>query len=247
VTPLQQVRYVPAAFIPSYGDSCPLVRLDGEVNETDFVYLNPYEPGTAQNVPLERTLTREPTILVLELGLLEPSKENPVRRAGEAMTSGLTAIFGDCGAVVKRERIRTLTELRLTMSTDPLFSEYTHVILIGHGNTAGLAFLDNGAVSGAELASALGCEIGCPERQIISLCCHSAASCIAGELSLAGGVSEVIAPTREFPVLWAPSFVCGYFLKLFRSGMAQDLALAAASGWCDETPMAVWRGGSIVS
>lgn len=247
--PSDEYRFVPARHVPGYELICPIVEVVGYAEDDDFHFLNPYT-SMFSKAPLELTLTAIPTFLILELGLIDPGKEIPVKLAGEAVAAGIRAVFGPCGVTIAHERIRTVVELDALMSSHQFAGQFTHIIIIGHGNNEGLGFLSAGGietVGGHQLAELLGCVEGCADCQIISLCCESGCSDVASELSKAPNITEVIGPSKSFPVNWAAPFISGYLLKLLSSGESHEEALQMAAQWCDETPMVIWRDGSKVS
>ena len=147
---------------------------------------------------------------------------------------------------------------------------YSHIVLIGHGTTDGVQFMDNGTeevsgetfeqrltrlgvVSAQRVVELLGCNLGCRNVEIISLCCHSGCETIGSELSRAKNVDAVIAPSGVVSTQWAAHFVTDYFLRRFVNNEKNNQAVFGAvkacvgsSTLCAHVPMRLWHKGHMV-
>lgn len=233
--------YVPGRFKPGYNDFCPIIPAYGYF-EADQFHATFFDNGVTEAIAIDAQLALvAPGFLVLELGDIQA--DETLSGAANAVATNLLLLFSACNVPVEHVRVRTTIELIEYMKV--YRANYSHIILVGHGSTDGLHFLDRkSAVTGIELAGMLGCDNDCRELQIISLCCHSGCSNMAQSLSNAPNVSEVIAPTAVVDLRWAVVFVIGYFLKQLEAAVPIDEAVHSSAGWCDQIPMVIWRNGT---
>lgn len=242
--------WVPIGHLHGLDSACPVIACPGQVDgDTFWATVFTEEPEVLEfPVPLAETLDRAPTVLILELGALE--NEDAVTTACDAVEAELHTVFGECGGDIDREKCRTTAELRCFMSKHRNAGLWTHIIVVGHGGPEGVGFINHEdpegppiAVGGTELADLLGCEWGCGDTQIISLCCDSGCVTAVGALSRAANITEVIAPLDKFPISYAGPFVNLYFQRLYRSAAGRVAAVEEASMCCEFLPMAIWRDG----
>ena len=226
--PVKTDAYIRASVLNDYDGFCPVTLRDGYLNEDGS--FRDEDLFQAEDVFLN------PGFLVIVLGQVEA--EAPLEQAGYALHASIQSMFADCGIPVMFERMRTFIELQKSIET--FRGVCSHIVLIGHGEVDGIKFLDRDEfVSGAELAEIFECFEDCSPIQVISLCCHSGIQSIAGDISKAESVAEVIAPQAPFHVQWAVHFVSGYLLEFFLHGSTVDDAVAKAAFNPARTPMCV--------
>ena len=181
-----------------------------------------------------------PGFLIILLGGID--YDHPLEKAAEAVFASVYSLFAGCGIPVHLERMRTFVELQKSIENNR--EVYSHVILIGHGGTSGVSFIDrNAPASGSELASVFECFDGCDPVQVISLCCHSGCEVLSSQISKAQTVSEVIAPNGPFHIQWAVHFITGYLLDFFMNGKSVVQAVKDSAVNSFRTPMCVWKDG----
>ena len=230
----QQI-YVRASSVRDYEGFCPVVLREGYFNDSG-TFVDCYEFQPVDIIP-------NPGFLVILLGSVE--RDSTLEFAAKAVHSSIQSLFVDCGGIpVDLEQIRTFAELKA--SINKFRNLYSHIVIVGHGSTQGIGFLDRDhPVAGSDLADVFKCFEGCEPLQIISLCCHSGADSIAGGLSKATNVAEVIAPHAAFHLQWAVHFVTGYLLDFFLNGANVDDAVKNSARSASRTPMCVWRNGNL--
>ena len=229
--------YVRGSALPGYKGYCP-------ITET-FVYRQPdgsYLDGSYNAKLSESDFLEPPGFLVVHLGSIE--RDYTVETAANALFNSLKSLFAACDIPVDFERIRTTVELSEFMKM--YRANYSHLILIGHGSTDGISFLDKPSpIGGSELAGCLGSDQCSKPLQIISLCCHSGCKNLSAALSNADNVTDVIAPNDEFDMRWAVHFVTGFLLYQFIENMTVDDALKNAAKNSGSAPMCVWRNAEL--
>ena len=209
-----------------------------------------------------------PGFLVLQLG--DREAEYTVDQAARAIHGSLQSLFASCGVRVDFEIRRTPEELAAFMAYAR--DLYSHIVLIGHGDKDGLKFRSisidtpndeseaerrarRNIVSAQRIVDLLGCDLGCRDVEILSLCCHSGCDEMGAALSAAKNVSSVIAPVKEVSMQWAAHFVTDYFLRVFVNDEHTDDAVPAAVLACSNqstatptnyVPMRVWRNGQLI-
>lgn len=231
--------YIRGSLIPDYDGYCPITQL--------YVYLQPdgsFLGGYDQPIVISPAdMIFDPGFLVLSLGSIE--KDYTVETAAKALYNSLQSLFAGCGIPVDFERIRTTVELSEYMKK--YRANYTHVILIGHGQKDGISFLDKPKpIAGGELAGCLGSDASEKRLQIVSLCCHSGCENLAKALSSAPNISEVLAPNDAFDIRWAVHFITGFLLYLYINGLQVDEAVRNAARTSGNAPMCIWRNGELV-
>lgn len=235
-------RYVAGSKIPGYGDYCPITQAYvfkqedgrykqfGENSPDDDAYFD------------ESDFIDNPGFLIVHLGH-SVEREHTVETAAKALHATLSSLFAACNIPVTLERIRTSIEFSEFMKAYRF--NYSHLILIGHGSTEGIRFLDKpGPVRGAELAGMLGADNSANSLQILSLCCHSGCEAISKALSQSPGVIEVIAPSEAFDMRWASHFVTGYFLSRYVSNLTSEQSV---QDHCQASKMnvCIWKAGEV--
>lgn len=247
-TPAYEDHYIAGSKLPNYEEYCPLTRVfgyrqedgtfladgglfvDGEWHEGEPISLDP------------KDFVDNPGFLIVHLGH-SVEREHTVEKAAEALHSSMTSLFAACDVPVNLERIRTSIELSEFMKE--YRGRYSNLILIGHGSTDGIRFLDKpNPVQGAELAGMLGYDAHPTDLQILSLCCHSGCKNISSSLSQAPGVTEVIAPSGVFDLRWAVHFVAGYFLSRFINDSTTEEAIKLSCG-VSRISVCIWRNGAV--
>ena len=229
--------YVLGTSLPDYSGYCPITSVYVYKQE-DGSYIDTYT-GTQLK---EDDLLDSPGFLIVHLGSIE--RDYTVETAAEALYNSLRSLFAACDIPVDFERIRTTVELSEFMK---LYRDnYSHMILIGHGSTDGISFLDKPKpIGGSELSGCLGSDNSTKPIQIISLCCHSGCANLSSALSNASNVTDVIAPTNVFDMRWAVHFVTGVLLYQFIEGMSVDDAVTSAAQHSGNAPMCVWRNAEL--
>jgi hypothetical protein len=236
-------RHIAGSKLPGYEDYCPITLAYVFRQEDGRYRLDDYDDPSGEVFFDESDFIDNPGFLILHLGHAV-EREHTVETAARALHSTLTSLFAACNVPVTLERIRTSIEFSEFMKA--YRAEYSHLILIGHGSTDGIRFLDKPApVKGAELAGMLGADSSANNLQILSLCCHSGCEAISKALSVSEGVTEVIAPSEAFDMRWASHFVTGYFLSRYVSNRSseeavQDHCRASKMGVC------IWRDGKVL-
>ena len=229
--------YIPAFKIPDYDEYCPIVSVWGTFQKDgSFLFHSPWGELSVQ--PSE--LIKNAGYLVLEIGAVE--QEHTVSTAATAVYESLHALFSACHDIVSFERIRTSVELSEYLKL--YRCNYSHIILIGHGDENAIKFLDkNGPIRGNELAGLLGADAHKNPIQILSLCCHSGCEENARALSNAEKVTEVLAPSDTFDLRWSVHFILGYFLNIYLLGKSLNEAVCEAALDKSSTPMTIWQNG----
>ena len=230
-------RHVRGCSLPDYDSYCPIASVE-VYKQPDGSYLESMTNATLQ----ESDFLPTPGFVVIYLGGIE--REHTLETAASALHNSLTSLFAACDMQVDRERIRTTVELSGFMKE--YRSNYSDVVLIGHGSTDGIQFLDRqGPMGGAELSGLLGADSSENPINIISLCCHSGCAKLAQSLSESKNVTNVIAPNDAFDVRWAVHFVTGYFLHLYISDLNVSDAVEHAAKISGNQPMCIWRDGKL--
>ena len=230
----EEEHYVAGSKLANYEDFCPITKIWG-YTQPDGTFLS-----SSGDVLPTSDLIPNPGFLIIHLGD-SLDKEHTVDSAAEALYSGLFALFSACDVPVDLERIRTATEFSEFMKIRRAL--YSNLILIGHGSTEGLKFLDKPTrVKGAELAGMMGYDSAKTPLQILSLCCHSGCADISKSLSSSEGVTEVIAPSGYFDLRWAVHFVTGYFLARYINGANSEEALKINCS-ASKLKTCIWRDG----
>jgi hypothetical protein len=258
--------YVLGKLVPKYQDYCPIAlrwgywRLNGTSEREHFL-------DDAGSIWLPNQVLDNPGFLVLQIG--DWDQEITVDRAAKAIHGSLESLFAACGVRVDHELRRTPGELSAYMQYAR--DLYSHIILIGHGSPEGLKFRSTSnvepedetsderlrrlnLVSMQRVVDLLGCDLGCRDVQIVSLCCYSGCDEFGSALSRAKNVTEVIAPSGTVDMRWAAHFVTNYFLRVFVNDKPVDEAVReAAVGCCGQpdensafVPMRLWRAGELV-
>lgn len=231
--------YVRGSLIPGYDGYCPITYVTA-YRQPDGSFVGGYpQPATfSQSDLLDR-----PGFLVVHLGSIE--KDYTVETAASALYNSLQSLFAGCDIPVDFERIRTTVELSEYMKQ--YRENYSHLILVGHGSTAGISFLDKpNPIAGGELAGCLGSDASEKRLQIVSLCCHSGCANLARALSAAPNITEVLAPNDTFDMRWAIHFVTGYFLYMYINNFDVDQAVRNAARISGNAPMCIWRNAELV-
>ena len=235
-------HYISGSKVPGYQGYCPITKIWGCIQPDGTLLDEDMEGGKTSYLSSDFILN--PGFLILYLGH-SVEREHTVEKAAQALHSSLTSLFAACDVPVDLERIRTTIELSEFMKSSRC--RYSNIIIIGHGSTEGIRFLDKpNPIKGAELAGMLGYDASNNPLQILSLCCHSGCKNISSALSSAPGITEVIAPSSTFDMRWAVHFVVGYFLSMYVNGMTIDDAIQTH---CSASRMAVciWRQGQVVT
>lgn len=247
MTGLIERPYVPRGFYPGAPGNCPLIKVPEDVTYSEQVDADKHmivEMGLENTISIPRDrIVSNPGFVVLELG--HAKKDHSISTSADAIKSGLTSMFVGGGPEVNYERCRTTVEIREIMKEHR--DLWSHIVIIGHGTSGGIKFLDRESpATGLELSALLGCDEGCRDVEIISLCCHSGCSLVAKTLSSAPNVTEVIAPEKGFEIQWAEMFILGYYMKLFNGTGTVNEAVTETAKWCDDQPMVIWRDGKKV-
>lgn len=230
--------YVRGAVIPGYDGYCPITWVWAYKQE-DGTYLGGHPASKFE----ESDIVEKPGFLVVHLGSIE--RDHTVETAANALHHSLESLFAACDIPVDFERIRTTVELSEFMKQ--YRSNYSHVVLIGHGSTDGISFLDKpGPIAGGELAGCLGSDASDKKLQIISLCCHSGCANLAKALSAAPNITEVLAPNDAFDMRWAVHFVTGYFLSMYINGLSVNDATLHAAETSGNAPICIWKDGELI-
>jgi hypothetical protein len=266
----QTLVYVLGRHVPGYREYCPIVPRWGYWRRKTVPGGAAYEYfiDQEQNTFPAPVVLDNPGFLVLQLG--DREAEHTVDRAAKAIHGSLESLFASCGVRVDFEIRRTPEELAAFMAYAR--DMYSHIVLIGHGDKDGLKFrsisIDTpndeseaerrarlSIVSAQRVVDLLGCDLGCRDVEILSLCCHSGCDEMGAALSDAKNVSSVIAPAKEVSMQWAAHFVTDYFLRVFVNNEHVDDAVPAAVLACSDqstatptnyVPMRVWRDGQLI-
>jgi hypothetical protein len=231
--------YIRGSLLPNYDGYCPITQVYAYA-QPDGSYLVGYPEAVA--VP-SNELIYKPGFLLVHLGSIE--KDYTVETAAQALFNSLKSLFAGCNIPVDFDRIRTTVELSEYMKR--YRNNYSHVILIGHGQRDGIAFLDKPhPIAGSELAGCLGSDTSNKSIQIVSLCCHSGCANLAKALSRAPDISEVVAPNDTFDIRWAVHFITGFLLYMYINGLEVDAAVREAARISGNAPMCIWRQGELV-
>lgn len=236
-------RHIAGSRIPGYEDYCPITLVYVFKDEDGKFRLSEDDDLKGEIRFEESDFVDNPGFLIVHLGH-SIEREHTVETAAKALHSTLTSLFAACDVPVTLERIRTSLEFSEFMKA--YRAQYSHLILIGHGSTDGIRFLDKSSpIKGSELAGMLGADNSANSLQILSLCCHSGCEAISKPLSLSAGVSEVIAPSEAFDMRWASHFITGYFLSRYISNHTSEQAV---QDHCRASKMSVclWRGGDVL-
>lgn len=235
-------HYIPGSKLPKYEDYCPLTKVWGYRQEDGTFLADVGWPVSEQLSIDPNDFVDNPGFLIVHLGH-SVEREHTVEKAADALRSSMTSLFAACDIPVNLERIRTSIELSEFMKE--YRGRYSNLILIGHGSTDGIRFLDRpNPVQGAELAGMLGYDRHPTDLQILSLCCHSGCKNISSALSQAPGITEVIAPSGAFDLRWAVHFVVGYFLSRFINSSTTENAIKLSCG-ASRTAVCIWRKGEV--
>lgn len=236
-------RHIAGSKLPGYDDYCPITLAYVFQGEDGKFHLSEDDDPEGKIRFEESDFIDNPGFLIVHLGH-SVEREHTVEAAAKALHSTLTSLFAACDVRVTLERIRTSIEFSEFMKA--YRAQYSHLILIGHGSTDGIKFLDKPSpVKGSELAGMLGADSSANNLQILSLCCHSGCEAISKALSISPGVSEVIAPSEAFDMRWASHFITGYFLSRYISDHSSEQAV---QDHCRASRMRVciWRGGEML-
>jgi hypothetical protein len=238
-----EFRYIAGSRLSGYEGYCPITQVY-VCKQKDGKYRWYSDNSPEDEIDFEETdFIDNPGFLIVHLGH-SVEREHTVEIAAKALHSTLSSLFAACDVPVMLERIRTSIELSEFMKA--YRQQYSHLILIGHGSTDGIRFLDKPApVKGVELGGMLGADSSTNSLQILSLCCHSGCEAISKALSLTPGVSEVIAPSETFDMRWASHFITGYFLSRYISNNSSEQAVQEH---CRASKMSVciWRSGKVL-
>jgi hypothetical protein len=236
----EEEHYIAGSKIPNYDKYCPITKVWGyEQGDGSFLVNTNTDQQVIVN-PLD--FIENPGFLIIHLGH-SVEREYTVEKAAQALNSSLTSLFAACDIPVHLERIRTSLEFSEFMKV--YRGDYSNLILIGHGSKDGIRFLDRqNPTQGSELSGFLGYDQHQNKLQILSLCCHSGCESISKALSLAPGISEVIAPSESFDLRWAVHFVVGYFLSLFINNSTIEGAIRLGSS-TSRTSVCIWRNGVV--
>ena len=231
------------AYIRTESKDCPLSRIQGHINSDGLFETHEYpEPKTYD----ESEYFRDPGFLIVYLDSADDENDifsSQNKQMEESIFKAVEAIFAYCLYLPVREiNVGTFTELKHKLHKyGPVSS---HIILIGHGGTEGISFLDQDKpVSGKQLAEVF--DFKGKKLQVLSLCCHSGCEDISREISQANGVSSVIAPNGVFHTAWGIHFVTGYLINYFLNTKSVHDAVSQSIIQPDKTPMCVWKKGTV--
>lgn len=231
--------HIPANEVEAYSEYCPLVSMTGTKDGDEFVA---YDQDNQEIRFSSADVVEKPGFLIIQLGDAR-ERDHTVEAAAFAIFQSLNSLFAACAGDVHFERIRTSVELSEFMKRYRF--NYSHVVLVGHGDqNGGIPFMDQSEpLKGHSLAGLLGADGSVRDIELISLCCHTGCESLSSALSNAVGVKHVIAPQKAFDLRWAVHFVTGYFLERYLSGKPIDQAVCDASVNPTATPMSVWKQG----
>lgn len=241
--PEGEYRYIAGTKIPGYNAYCPITEVYAFKQDDGKFKIDEYHTSDEEVYVYEKDFIDNPGFLIVHLGH-SIEREHTVEKAAQALHSTLSSLFAACNIPVTLERIRTAIEFSEFMKA--YRSQYSHLILIGHGSADGIQFLDKPSpIKGAELAGMLGADNSENSLQILSLCCHSGCEAISKSLSLSRGVTEVIAPSETFDMRWASHFITGYFLSQYISNQSSEQAVQEH---CRASKMnvCIWRNGGVL-
>ena len=235
-----KTAFIRGSLFKSYQDYCPLVTVDAHP-QPNGKWLVDFWGG--ESVEVEETeLLDTAGFLIVQLGSIE--QDYTLEVAATAIYQSLHSLFAACDASVEIEKFRTTVEFSEFMKMYRF--KYSHVILIGHGSSNGIEFLDKkNPVAGSELGGFLGADEHRNRIQIISLCCHSGCEKLSSALSSATSVTEVIAPHETFDLRWSVHFITGFYLAMYLSGKNVDEAVQQATENNDSLKMCIWRNGAL--
>ena len=146
--------YVRVSALEDYEGFCPISYRHGYLYNETGVFVDGQEFQ-------QEDYFLNPGFLVVLLGGVD--RETTVENAALAIHASIKSLFSTCGIPVHFERMRTLVELDRFVRGNPesesdnhssgYRSNYSHVILVGHGAENGIPFLDeNEPVGGERLA-----------------------------------------------------------------------------------------------
>lgn len=232
--------YVRGSLFKSYSMYCPLVSAWGYAQNNGKILL---DIGTDEQVEVDpESILPVFGILIVHLGGIE--RDLTLETAATALYHSLESLFSACNDSVSIERFRTTVELSEFMKV--YRCNYSHIVIVGHGSSEGIGFLDKpGPIAGTEIGGLLGADSHTNPITIISLCCHSGCTKLSSSLSTSKSVSEVIAPSETFDLRWSVYYITGLFLSLYITGDSVDSAVKKANEQTDGGDMCVWRSGFI--
>lgn len=230
--------YIRGSLLPGYKDYCPLFKVGAQRQDNGL-----YRVHGDDDIELPKSeYLSNAGFLIVQLGMVE--RDYTLETAAFAIHHSLHSLFSACDAPVDLEKFRTTVELSEFMKI--YRCNYSHVILVGHGSSQGIDFLDKrNPVAGSELGGLLGADKHHNPLQLISLCCHSGCEALSSALSTAGVISEVIAPNEEFDLRWSVHFITGFYLYRYVTGLSVDASVVEASKNATGLRMCVWRNGEL--
>jgi len=143
---------------------------------------------------------------------------------------------------IRYERLATFAEFNHKIRK--YGKHISHVIIVGHGNTSGVKFLDLPENASGDVLSEAFEDTQRSGIQVMLLSCSSACESISASLSRSAGVSSVISPTEGLAMAWTIQFVAGYFANYFLKSKSMIEAVNTSIIDKDSVPMCVWENGS---
>jgi len=135
--------FIRGSVLPAYNDYCPLTYVDAFLQENGNYLVNGYDVEVGKS-----DIRSSAGFLVVQLGRIE--RDFTLEMAASAIYQSLHSLFAACNADVNLEIFRTTVEFSEFMKL--YRCNYSHVILIGHGSSQGIEFLDKPKpVAGSEL------------------------------------------------------------------------------------------------
>ncbi|MGZ4391280.1 MAG: hypothetical protein ACXVRK_04005 [Gaiellaceae bacterium] len=142
-------------------------------------------------------------------------------------------------------RLRTVREFSEFWTTR--HGAYSHIVIVGHGTSDYLPFLDanKGKLSGEALAAILACD-GLKPKQVLSLACATGRATFAKPLSKNGCCTSLVAPYQPVHAAAASHFCQTYFTKLLLEGRTVKTSFdAAAAAVVGQSHFRLWQDGRI--
>ncbi len=237
--------YVPTSLLPDGGGSPhALIRLEVERNSRRSVVVTPPGAVKSHKVASSRVHSSDLGLLVVRIGDME--SESGVL---DPLAQSIWEFFRLLLPVDQLEllRLRTVHELRTFWAGH--HSAYSHLVLIGHGSSDYLPFIDadQGRLSAKEVVELMRVD-GLKSKHIVSLACATGRAGFAKPLSESAICSHFVAPYQPVHAAAASHFCQTYFTKLLLEGRTTKTAFDAAAGAVvGQAHFRLWAAGRLVA
>jgi hypothetical protein len=235
--------YVPTSLLPAPERfNQALVRLTVDGNRKRSVLVTP--PGAKAGVTIAsaRVHSSDLGLLVIRIGDLK-SESGVLDPLAKSIWEFFRLLLPD--DQIHLLRLRTVHELHDFWTKH--HGAYSHIVIVGHGTSDYLPFLDaeQGKLSGEAFTSILAGD-GVKAKQIVSLACATGRATFAKPLSDSSVCLNLVAPYQPVHAAAASHFCQTYFTRLLLEGRTSKTSFdGAAAAVVGQSHFRLWQDGRI--